>query len=982
MSTAGPVAADPVTGAGTGAMIGPVTARTAAELVGRQEELERVADALGWDDGGGGAVLLGGDAGIGKTALVGRLVERATDRRVLLGHCVGEVGTALPYLPFVEMVAGLDARDRDLVDELVAAHPGLVPLVPRLAGGLRGDAVRADLVEAVHGVLADLGRRGRVLVVVEDVHWADESTRELLTLLFTRGVPDGVGLLATWRSDDIHRRHPLAGALAVWSRLPALTRLELGPLPDADLRRIVRRVGSDLSPRVVEDVARRAEGNAFFAEELAAAAHTGGVDPGDLTRLLLTRVDQLDDGAQSVVRVAAVIGRRVPHALLERVAAVDPATLRAALRAAVDHHVLQPCDGQCYEFRHALLAEAVTDDLLPAERLQLHRACAEALLDDPSLGTTADLARHALASGERAVALEASVRAGEAAQRMGGPAEALAHFETALALAAADGTPVHDLTLRAASAANGSGRTGRAMALLRSALATEAPTDHERAELLGALAFAARMTEEQVDRLALTAQAVDLLADDAPVPLRVFVLARRAEALMDGGSPADALRVADEAMALAVEHDLTVDRTDLASILARLSEGAGDPGESIRRLEGAVAAWTSAPDLALLRAMDILAAVHYRQGDHAAALAGFERVVAEARRAGLEWSVFGVDARAMAVTTAYEMGAWDDALRLADHATDAGMPSWAAASIDAAALGVLAGRGLVTAAEVVGSTRPWWAEEGRIAVQAGAAALDVLGREGDVDAMLGVHAEVVGFLRDLWGVGQVAAEVRFGALALGHLGTAVRGAAAGRRAELLGHADRIAAESLAVWGDASVLQPPTLEGRAWQARVAAEHARARWAAGEDVPLADLVDLTRAVVDLFARYEEPYEVARARARHAELLLAAGDPVAVDELESARATAQALGARPLRESLDRLAPRHAARAARAAGAMLTAREAEVLALVADGRTNGEIGRLLFISTKTASVHVSNIMAKLGATSRGEAVALARADGILSV
>ncbi|HET6969342.1 MAG TPA: helix-turn-helix transcriptional regulator, partial [Ornithinibacter sp.] len=533
------------------------------------------------------------------------------------------------------------------------------------------------------------------------------------------------------------------------------------------------------------------------------------------------------------------------------------------------------------------------------------------------------------------------------------------------------------LTLRAASAANGRGRTGRAMALLRSTRASQAPTDHERAELLGALAFAARMTEEPVDRLALTAEAVDLLADDAPVPLRVFVLARRAEALMDGGSPADALRVADEAMALAVEHDLTVDRTDLASILARLSESAGDPGESIRRLEGAVAAWTSAPDLALLRAMDILAAVHYRQGDHAAALAGFERTVAEARRAGLEWSVFGVDARAMSVTTAYEMGAWDDALRLAGHATDAGMPSWAAASIDAAALGVLAGRGLVSAAEVVATTRPWWAEEGRIAVQAGAAALDVLGGAGDVDALLALHAEVVGFLRDLWGAGRVAAEVRFAALAVGHLGTAVRGAPAGRRAELLEHADRLTAEALAVWGAGSVLPPPTLEGRAWVARVAAEHARARWAAGEDVPLTDLVSLTRTVVDLFVQHGEPYEVARARARLAEVLLAAGDPAAGEALDAARTTAQALGAAPLLAALDHLAPRQVPRAS---GSGLTSREAEVLALVADGRSNGEIGRLLFISTKTASVHVSNIMAKLGATSRGEAVALARADGIL--
>ena len=299
-----------------------------------------------------------------------------------------------------------------------------------MASGARGDAVRADLVEAVHGALADLGRRGPLLVVVEDVHWADESTRDLLTLLFTRGLPDGVALLVTYRSDDVHRRHPLAGALALWSRLPGLTRVDLGPLPDSDLRRVVRRAGTGLDDDLVERVAGRAEGNAFFAEELATAAgERGGADPGDLARLLLTRVDRLDDTAQGVVRVAAVIGRRVPHALLEQVAGVDAVTLGGALRAAVEHHVLEPWGEQGYEFRHALLAEAVTDDLLPAERLQLHRACVEALRADPALGTSADLARHALAAGDRPVALQASVLAGDAAQRMGGPAEALAHYE-------------------------------------------------------------------------------------------------------------------------------------------------------------------------------------------------------------------------------------------------------------------------------------------------------------------------------------------------------------------------------------------------------------------------------------------------------------------------------------------------------------------------------------------------------------------------
>ena len=539
--------------------------------------------------------------------------------------------------------------------------------------------------------------------------------------------------------------------------------------------------------------------------------------------------------------------------------------------------MLEPWGERGYEFRHALLAEAVTDDLLPAERLQLHRACVEALRADPALGSSADLARHALAAGDRQVALDASVLAGDAARRMGGPAEALAHYETALALADADADPASPTTSPCARPPRPTA-AGAPCAPWRSCgsrLDTDLPTDHERAELISALVLGARMTEERVDRLALTEQALGLLADDAPVGLRVGLLARRAEALMDGGASAEALAVADDAMALAVEHDLTVDRTDLASILARLSETAGDPGESIRRLEGAVAAWTSEPDLALLRAMYILASVHYRQADHPAALAAFERTAAEARRAGLEWSAYGLDARAMAVTTAYEMGDWDHALQLADHTADVAIPSWAAASIDASSGLVLAARGWRTAAELLSGTRPWWAEEGRIAVQSGVAALDVLGRDGEVDAMLDLHAELVAFLRALWGEGRVAAEVRLAALVVGHLGTALRSGAHARRTELLAHADRLQAEAAGVWGAGSPLHPPSLEGRAWAARVDAEHERARWSAGDDVPVEGLVARWDAVVDLFAEHGDPYEVARSQARLAEVLLAAGD-----------------------------------------------------------------------------------------------------------
>jgi DNA-binding CsgD family transcriptional regulator len=239
--------------------------------------------------------------------------------------------------------------------------------------------------------------------------------------------------------------------------------------------------------------------------------------------------------------------------------------------------------------------------------------------------------------------------------------------------------------------------------------------------------------------------------------------------------------------------------------------------------------------------------------------------------------------------------------------------------------------------------------------------------------MLELHREVVTFLRDMWGNGRVAAEVRLAALAIGHLGTALRSTPPTRREDLLGAVERLHVEAAAVWGEDRVLLPPTLEGLAWEARAAAERSRARWAAGDDVPVELLAASWRDVVDMFRRHGEPYETARAQARLAEVLVAAGDRGATEVLREAREVARGLRAAPLLAALDALAPRPSR-------STLTPREAEVLRLVAEGRSNGEIGRALFISTKTASVHVSNILAKLGAASRGEAVARARSAGLL--
>ena len=246
---------------------------------------------------------------------------------------------------------------------------------------------RGRLLEAVHGAVEWLARAGPLLIVVEDLHWADESSRDLLTLLFTRGFTGPVSVLATYRSDDLHRRHPLRASLTLWSRLPGVSRIDLEPLAAPEVARLVRAL-ADLPDETVDEVVHRAEGNAFFAEELASAAAQGvTAELSDLSRLLLARVEPLDEEAQEIVRVAAVVGRRVPHALLERVVGASAPDLERLLRQAIEHHVLEPFGVDGYTFRHALLAEAVYDDLLPSERLRLHRACSAALQDDPLVGT-------------------------------------------------------------------------------------------------------------------------------------------------------------------------------------------------------------------------------------------------------------------------------------------------------------------------------------------------------------------------------------------------------------------------------------------------------------------------------------------------------------------------------------------------------------------------------------------------------------------
>ena len=258
-------------------------------ILGRDRELALLADLLGLaGEPRSRCVLLAGDAGVGKTRLL-RELAATTDSmtsgggwRTLVGHCLDFGDSALPYLPFSELFGRLAVDSPEAAARLTEAHPALSHLQPgrRLISGTSagsGDSAdnldRSDLFEAIHGALDDLSEEQPVLVVIEDVHWADRSTRDLLSFLFARPFRGRVSVLASYRSDDLHRRHPLRAAVAQWVRVPGVQRVQLDPLADVDVRRLVQALlPGPLSEGDLQGIVRRAEGNAFFAEELVSAA--------------------------------------------------------------------------------------------------------------------------------------------------------------------------------------------------------------------------------------------------------------------------------------------------------------------------------------------------------------------------------------------------------------------------------------------------------------------------------------------------------------------------------------------------------------------------------------------------------------------------------------------------------------------------------------------------------------------------------------
>jgi DNA-binding CsgD family transcriptional regulator/tetratricopeptide (TPR) repeat protein len=982
--------------------------------VGRQTESRALSDALARAvDGDQVTVLVGGEAGIGKSRLMSELVAEARRRgaRSLLGGCVELSGGGIPFAPLVDMLRALAAEvGPDDLDELLGpARAEIGRLIPELgdAGGpqLAGERDPTRILELVLGMIGRLAAAQPLVLVFEDVQWADPATLDLLALLAT--APGGRRLLVfTFRSDELHRSHPFRRMAARWEQQRIAERIELERLGEADVAAQIeaileRRPDGDLVGTIVE----RSEGIPLFVEELLGAVVAGGVEsdylPPSLRDVLLARTERLSPDAQHVLQVASAAGRWVPERQLAAIAGLPEPELYAALREAVDHQLLvvEPL-GRGYGFRHSLVRAAIHDDLLPGERARLHRLYADALLRnaelaDSELDASSMLAHHLLAAHDLPGALPASVRAGRAAANASAPAAAQRHFELALELwsqvADADeraGIDHPELLDVSAQAAYQAGAVDRALGLVDQALAELGyeGTPERRAMLLARRAAILRDLGRDEEGLTVLQQAVELLPTDRPSAAAAHVLAAlaRAELRMNmterGRELAQrALIVAEAAGSLEDQFDAQITAGYCMVYMREVEDGLVLLGEAVDGARQAGFAWVT------LRGIVNLSDLLLMLGRYDEAVETIDTGAEVAERAGLIRTL-GAFLRGNRVEALMRAGRWQEALAgSAPGAEAAGVFAGTVLSVRAE-LHVLAGRTAEAEADLREARRELRS------TPAAQFAMPLAWIEAELARSRGQLEHARTTLETALERGRADDELRF-KWPLISLGMRIEAEQALRARDggeepsvrVLERADELLAET-----DGAPPWTPSDFGHL--ALVKAQHARLL-GSDELAAWSDAVAACRTM-------HEPYYIAYALLRHAEVLTAATPVQASAAAHEALALATAMGAAPLAAEIAALMrgarlpvapdsgaaqPAAEARAAESEADLLdpfglTAREREVLQLVADGRSNSEIAEQLVISRKTASVHVSNILAKLSVSTRVQAAALAHRRGLV--
>ena len=953
-------------------------------------------------------MLIGGEAGVGKTRLLGELAAQmsALDLSVVTGACVDVAAGTLPYAPFVEIVRGLHRAGRlASLPTPTAAELGRV--VPELGSpdrdGTQGGQGR--LFAAVRDALgvASATETPPLLVVIEDLHWADATTLDLFTYLARSMQAEHVLIVATARLDTLPRRHPLLGIVAELARLPWLERLDLVRFDEREVaEQLTGILGKVPEPSLVREVFERSDGNAFYAEELlATGAAPGGPLPASLRDALAARLASLDEPTQQALRVAAVAGRVVSHELLLRVVDMPSAELTAALRNALEHRLLvdvvEPFPG--YAFRHSLVREAAYDDLLAAERVAIHSAIADALERDESLSPGGRLARsgeiafHAMAAGDLLRGLMASLRAADAAEAASAFAEAELHLDR-IVEASSRVTDVEErigmdraeLLARLARVAASAGHQARGAEVAHKAVDALPPGDVDRriAILLDLFDYAAEAAD--IDAAERAVVEVTALLGGERSARGAHAEAADAQLQLHRGRSMAAASAASRAIEMARECGANRELAMALTALGQAQIQLGETNRSEASLAEAAGLFDEVGDPRLrARWLRWRGWARYMHGDFEASLQLERQALETARREGVDPRV-GAILLDGTLENLVELGRWVEAAATAEQILARVSRSFEVVYTHMTLARMYAFQGRFKEAEreeaqgsaipAVGPHRIWQLEDAIFLSYATARYAD--GRER-MDAAIAASPQPETDATLWWALVKA-------------IGGEADRAEAARRRRRTEEVDEAVAAGRRFAGIFRASARRAIDADGGSPAVAAAcctvEAEERRLSGVPDP-----ELWAAAVAARAEVEQPWELAYTRYRHAEAILAAGGlaEAAVVPLRLAHEAAAALGAMPLNAAVEALASRArielgtaSAEVGSAAGrrtpATLTAREVSVLSLVAAGHTNREIGDRLFISEKTASVHVTHAMEKLGALSRYEAAATAERLGLL--
>ena len=1018
----------------TGAPLGEATSPVMFEREAESARLEQTLSAL--THGDAGIVVISGEAGIGKTRLIDEALTRFDDTfQVLRAECLA-LGSSIPYLPFAELLRDLARQlpGHRLTHLLGPARDELARFLPEIAlavrpdedgsddgrgtpapRGLGGELERLRLYETFLRVTERIAAERPTVVVIEDVQWIDQASLELLAFL-AHGLRrhDEATLIISVRPEEIEDKDSVLTLLAELGRSAGAVRIELSPLSAATTERIAAAVlGAPPDEALAAHVQELSDGNPLFAEELLAAWRRRGPDaslPPKLRDLLAARLAQVPDEVLEVLRVAAAAGRRVDDQLLMRASGLDEDRVQRAVHVAVDEHILvrsEGPDGSAYRFRHEILRSVVAAQLLPAEARRVHAAYAAALAEEPAeRRNPTELADHWDAAGEPASALAAHVEAGHAAVLAFAFDQANRHFERALALwprleDAPELASVSraELIDSAASAAARAGSFDRAIELTRELIEERDALEDDVWQLARS---SLRWYLFEAGQLETALQEAELVLAEADVPPRW-----RANALGHAAASLLYLRRTEEAAAKAAEARAAAEAAEAQEELVlaegllgwcRLLGGDVDEGlEGLRRtlegaraveggpLEGRYPVGTALAQSELASALELSGRLDEA---HEVAVAGAATAAAQGVARTL-----GSTLEARAARALYQLGRWDEAAAIARPALEAGA--------------VGAGRILLLACLALIDVARGRSEEAATTI---AMAEGLVTERTPLDVRRWLTAAAMEHA--LWSGDPANALARL-ALAADDTDAPAAPGPGSRPAVLDASAPYLLALGARACADAARAERASGEetGFAAMARSRVEDALERASAQQALSGIWTADLTLARAELAragdATPEErvetwrdahaalavrPYTQAYAGWRLAEAWLGqrSGRDQAHEALKTATSAAVALGAKPLADELGGLATRarldlgeaatnEGGGADRTRAFGLTQREAEVLALLAQGLANQEIAERLFISPKTASVHVSNIYGKLGVDSRVAAATLAHEMGL---